>query len=357
MTTSAGRSSRSPRLRPDRRMRIHGRRGWLVTFGLVAGGLVVATTPAVPALAGGQVCAGVVIDGAGGAPLTQGASVPPGSSDLDLLNAAGDSVTQNDSGLVCVINGYPVNGLQNCLKAAHGLYYFWSYWEGDPATNTWTYAAVGPAEHTVAAGQSYVEGWRYQDPGPASPAAAKPSVTPTAAFAQACRSVPPTTTTTTGVGRAGPGLLRRRPPRSLRRTRHGHASAARRRIWRWDENARCGRPGRCSGDDHDAGSRWTIPAQCCRRSIHLSAVDVRRRDTSKTDAVLRARPRRSRSSPRSGEKSHAADRHRGACHRDVGRYGVAQMAAKADGRVSRQGSPQPMVVGARAPSNSAMLAR
>ncbi len=226
MTTSAGRSSRSPRLRPDRRMRIHGRRGWLVTFGLVAGGLVVATTPAVPALAGGQVCAGVVIDGTGGAPLTQGASVPPGASDLDLLSAAGDSVTQNDSGLVCVINGYPVNGLQNCLKAHHGLYYFWSYWEGDPVTNTWTYAAVGPAEHTVTVGQPYVEGWRYQDPGPASPAAAKPSVTPTDAFAQACLSVPPTTTTTTagGSGTTGSSTTTTIPAASTHA--HGHASAA-----------------------------------------------------------------------------------------------------------------------------------
>ncbi len=186
-------------------MRIHRRGGLLVTFGLAAGGLVVATAPAVPALASGQVCAGIVIDSGPGGPatLTQGASVAPGSSDLDLLNAAGDSFKPNDSGLVCLINGYPPSGLQNCLQAAHGLFYYWSYWEGDPATNTWTYAAVGPAEHTVEAGQSYVEGWRYQDPGPASPAAAKPSVTPTAAFAQACLKVPPPTTTTTTAGASG----------------------------------------------------------------------------------------------------------------------------------------------------------
>ena len=133
-------------------------------------------------------CAGIVIDDGtgGGAPVSQGASVPPGSSDLDLLNAAGDTFTQNDSGLICAINNYPANGLQNCLNAAHGLYYYWSYWEGDPTTNTWTYANVGTAEHTVTAGQSYVEGWRYQDPGPDSPDATKPSVTPAAAFAQAC---------------------------------------------------------------------------------------------------------------------------------------------------------------------------
>jgi hypothetical protein len=188
-------------------MRTYRRGGLLVSFGLAAGGLVVATAPALPALASGQVCAGIVIDSGPGGPatLTQGASVAPGSSDLDLLNAAGDTFKPNDSGLVCLINGYPPDGLQNCLQAAHGLFYYWSYWEGDPATNTWTYAAVGPAEHTVEAGQSYVEGWRYQDPGPASPAAAKPSVTPTAAFAQACLRVPPTTTTTTAGGSGAAG--------------------------------------------------------------------------------------------------------------------------------------------------------
>ncbi len=185
-------------------MRRHRRGGLLVTLGLAAGGLLVATNPGVPALASGQVCAGIVIDdGTGAAPLTQGASVPPGSSDLDLLEAAGDSFKQVDSGLVCVINGYPVNGIQNCLEADHGLFYYWSYWEGDATTNTWTYANVGPAEHTVDAGQSYVEGWRYQDPGPDSPAAPKPSETPAAAFAQACQGVPPTTTTTTAATPGG----------------------------------------------------------------------------------------------------------------------------------------------------------
>ncbi len=184
----------------------HGHGGLLVTLGLAASGLLVAANPAVPAFASGPVCAGIVIDdGTGGAPLTQGASVPSGSSDLDLLKAAGDTFTPNDSGLVCAINGYPVNGSDNCLRAHHGLFYYWSYWEGDPATNTWTYANVGPGEHTVTAGQSYVEGWRYQDPGPDSPAATKPSVTPAAAFAQACQRVPPTTTTTTAAARGRGG--------------------------------------------------------------------------------------------------------------------------------------------------------
>jgi hypothetical protein len=185
---------------------VHRGRGLIVTLGLAAGGLVAVTGPAAPALAGDQVCAGIVIDdGTGAKPVPQGGSVAPGSSDLLLLTAARDTFQQNDSDLVCTINSYPANGLQNCLGTApHGLYYYWSYWEGDPTTNTWTYANVGPAEHTVAAGQDYVEGWRYQNPGPDSPLATKPSVTPAAAFRAACEGGT-TTTTTAPTGTPGSG--------------------------------------------------------------------------------------------------------------------------------------------------------
>lgn len=145
-----------------------------------------------PAAAAGQVCVGVVVDDANGAaPNPQTARVPGGASDLDALNAAGDAVTQDNSGLVCAINAYPPNGLQTCHNASNGLYYYWSYWQGDPYANTWTYAGIGPAEHTVSDGQTYVEGWRYQDPGPDSASAPQPSVSPAAAFAAACPGVTP----------------------------------------------------------------------------------------------------------------------------------------------------------------------
>jgi len=150
------------------------------------------TALAGPAAAGGPVCVGVVVDDANGAaPNPQAARVQAGASDLDVLSAAGDTVTQNNSGLVCAINAYPPSGLQDCHNASNGLYYYWSYWQGDPYANTWTYAGIGPAEHTVADGQTYVEGWRYQDPGPDSASAPKPSVSPAAAFAAACPGVTP----------------------------------------------------------------------------------------------------------------------------------------------------------------------
>jgi hypothetical protein len=177
------------------------RTGLLVVAGLAIGGLATGAVPAGSALASGQVCEGVVVDeGTGAAPAPQTAEVAPGASDLDALGAAGDTATENSSGLVCAINAYPLNGLQSCLNTAGSLYYYWSYWEGDPATNTWTYAPVGPAEHTVSAGQTYVEGWRYQDPGPDGPSATKPSVTPAAAFAQACPGVTPVSSSGGGGG-------------------------------------------------------------------------------------------------------------------------------------------------------------
>lgn len=191
-------------------------RALFALVGLVAGGLCAAASvfPAGPAGASGQVCEGVVIDdGNASAPGVQVAQVAPGSSDLDALQAAGDTFTQNDSGLVCGINGYPANALQNCTNTANGLYYYWSYWQGNPSTNTWTYPGIGPAGHPVETGQTYVQGWRYQNPGPSNPSAPKPSVSPAAAFAQACPGVTPVApssgggSTPSGGGGTGSGAV------------------------------------------------------------------------------------------------------------------------------------------------------
>lgn len=175
--------------------------GFLVAASFAAGSLALVPVPVGPAAASGPVCMGVLIDdGNGSAPTTQAALVAPGTSDLDAMSSDGDSVTENNAGLVCAINNYPANGLQNCLGTSGSLYYYWSYWEGDPYTNTWAYANVGPAEHTVGAGQTYVAGWRYQDPGADNPTATKPSVTPAAAFAQACPGVAPVAPSSGGGG-------------------------------------------------------------------------------------------------------------------------------------------------------------
>jgi hypothetical protein len=177
----------------------------LVLSGAVLPGTLALGLAGAAAAANGQVCEGVVIDDGNGSASAQAANVAPGTSDLQALGAAGDSATQNDTGLVCVINNFPANGLQNCLATSGGLYYYWSYWQGDPYTNTWTYAEAGPASHTVSSGQTYVEGWRFQNPGPATASATKPSMTPTAAFAQACPGVVPVASSGGATGSGGGG--------------------------------------------------------------------------------------------------------------------------------------------------------
>ncbi len=187
-------------------MRIRPHTGLLAALILSVGGLTALALSVSAGAVSGQVCMGVVIDdGSGAAPSVQAANVDPGASDLDAMSTAGDTVTQNNSGLVCAINNYPANGLANCLGAKKGEFFYWSYWQGDPDKNTWTYANVGPASHDASAGTDYVEGWRYQDPGPDNPTAPPPSVTPAAAFAQACPSTTTTTTSGGGGGSSGGG--------------------------------------------------------------------------------------------------------------------------------------------------------
>jgi hypothetical protein len=166
---------------------------------LIVVGAVLVSLGVPTATADGTVCEGIVIDYGTAPPSSpnppsmqvQTADVAPGSDDYDALQAAHDVYALNDTGLLCVMNGYPADGQDNCDRTQGSQYFFWSYWEGNPYTNTWSYAEVGPAEHQVGAGQTYVQGWRYQNPGPASASAPPPSVTPAAAFAQACPGVSP----------------------------------------------------------------------------------------------------------------------------------------------------------------------
>jgi hypothetical protein len=185
-------------------MRIRSHAGLLTALGLSVGGLTALALSLSAGAASGQVCTGVVVqDGSTSAPSVQAADVDPGTSDLQAMSAAGDVPTQNNSGLVCAINNFPADGLDKCLNAKGGKFFYWSYWQGNPDTDTWTYASVGPASHEISAGTDYVEGWRYQDPGADNPTAPAPAMTPAAAFAQAAKACLATTTTTTSGGSGG----------------------------------------------------------------------------------------------------------------------------------------------------------
>ena len=206
-------------------MRIRSHAGLLAALGLSVGGLTALALSVSAGAASGQVCMGVVVqDGSTATPSVQAANVDPGTSDLQAMSAAGDVPTQNNSGLVCAINNFPADGLDKCLDAKGGKFFYWSYWQGNPDTNTWTYASVGPASHDVSAGTDYVEGWRYQDPGADNPTAPAPTMTPAAAFAQACTVTSTTTTSGGGGGPSGGGGWRWRLGRPGAEYRSDHGS-------------------------------------------------------------------------------------------------------------------------------------
>jgi hypothetical protein len=122
--------------------------------------------------------------------------VPQGSTDADALVAAvGQSnLSYAPSGLLCAIDNYPANGVAECNASANGEFFFWSYWDGK--AGSWSYASAGPASTLATPGD--VEGWRYQDPGPANSSAPQPSPAPD--FSSLCpaeyANAPATATTT-----------------------------------------------------------------------------------------------------------------------------------------------------------------
>src|SRR5579871_1868850 len=91
----------------------------LAAAGIFVVGFLLLGSAGTAGAANGQVCLGVVID-EGSSATAQSAQVAPGTSDLQAMSAAGDTATQNNAGLVCAINDYPADGLQNCLRTAGG---------------------------------------------------------------------------------------------------------------------------------------------------------------------------------------------------------------------------------------------
>ena len=101
------------------------------------------------------------------------------------------NVSYNNSGLLCAIDNYPANGVQNCGQSVGpGEYDYWSYWHG--STGSWVYANNGPAEQSVSSPADDVEGWRFQSDEPDNPTDPPPAVAPS--YAQICNAsteVPP----------------------------------------------------------------------------------------------------------------------------------------------------------------------
>ena len=111
------------------------------------------------------------------------------SRDSDALAAAvgTSNVSYNDSGLLCAIDNYPANGVQNCGEAVgNGTYDYWSYWHG--ASGTWVYASDGPTEQPVASPPDDVVGLRYQTNGSDNPGNPPPSPSVAPSYADICNA-------------------------------------------------------------------------------------------------------------------------------------------------------------------------
>jgi hypothetical protein len=165
---------------------------------------------------GNDVYVAVVVDFGNGSSMTTVSKCVPVASnarDSDALAAAvgSSNVAYAGSGLLCAIDNYPANGVQNCGQSVgNGDYDYWSYWHG--SSGSWVYASNGPTEQSVSNPADDVEGLRFQSDEPASSSDPPPGVAPS--YAQICNAsteVPPAQTpagpapTTTTVVSATPG--------------------------------------------------------------------------------------------------------------------------------------------------------
>jgi hypothetical protein len=176
---------------------------------------------------GTDVYVAVVVDFGSGSSLSSVSKcvlVPSTERDSDALAAAvGEAnVAYNNSGLLCAIDHYPADGVQDCGQSVgSGDFDYWSYWHG--TSGSWVYANNGPAEQSVSSPGDDVEGLRFQTDEPDNPSDPPPAMT--ASYAQICNastevppaqqpspavtsttaSPPPVTTTTVGGASTGPG--------------------------------------------------------------------------------------------------------------------------------------------------------
>lgn len=145
---------------------------------------------------GNDVYVAVVVDFGGASSMSTVSKcvpVPSNDHDADALAAAVGSgnVAYNNSGLLCAIDNYPADGVQNCGQSVGaGNYDYWSYWHG--ATGSWVYANNGPSEQSVSSPANDVVGLKFQTDEPATPSDPPPGPAP--AYGQICNSsteVPP----------------------------------------------------------------------------------------------------------------------------------------------------------------------
>ena len=148
---------------------------------------------------GNDVYVAVVVDFGNGSSMTTVSKCVPVASngrDSDALAAAvgSSNVSYAGSGLLCAIDIYPANGVQNCGQSVgNGDYDFvgQKYWHG--TSGQWSYSNNGPAGQSVSNPPDDVEGWKFQIDEPASSSGLRRRVwhPPYAQICNASTEVPP----------------------------------------------------------------------------------------------------------------------------------------------------------------------
>lgn len=226
----------------------------LATLAAGAAGLV---TPGPAAAGSAHICVGLVIDATsiGGSTDTECASVPPGSSGIDVLESTGHTVTTDyDGRFVCSIDGVPSSGCSG-VDADH----YWSYWHRAAGDTRWAYSSDGAASYQPAAGST--DGWVYDNghtrrppdvgrlcPEPTGSTTASPSPSPSRAGRSNSRTTHPAATSRAPA--AGAPVATSPPPAQVHQS---HPAAGRRpRASPGTGRARAASAGRRR---HSAGSR------------------------------------------------------------------------------------------------------
>jgi hypothetical protein len=167
---------------------------------------------------GNDVYVAVVVDfgnGSGMSTVAKCVPVAANARDSDALAAAvgSSNVGYAGSGLLCTIDNYPANGVQNCGQSVgNGNYDYWSYWHG--SSGSWVYANNGPTEQSVSSPSDDVFGLQFQLDQPDNSSNPPPAAAPS--YAQICNastevpppqasSTPATTSPTTAPPTATPG--------------------------------------------------------------------------------------------------------------------------------------------------------
>jgi hypothetical protein len=177
----------------------------LATLALLAAGLMpvcqLAGTPPVaaaphPSAASNTICVALVVDAhsIGGPVSTDCATVKKGSTGIDVLEAAGHTVTFRSDGLLCTIDGLPRTGC-SAVDDTH----YWAYYHRAPGSTTWSYSNEGAGTYQPV--NDSTDGWVYDNGTKLTPrnvpyaAICKPTATPspTARATRAHRSTLPVT--------------------------------------------------------------------------------------------------------------------------------------------------------------------